>query len=296
MISLIVCSVNPVFLNQLKNNVLATIGVEHEWLIWDNRDINTGLCEVYNSLAEKAKFPFLCFLHEDLLCNTNDWGKILLETFRYDESIGLIGVAGGKYKSRLYSGWYSGYPQLDYYNITHRENGTDIKLLHPERWNSTLEAVVCIDGVFMVCKKPVWEKYPFNQSLLKGFHFYDIDFSLRVSKHHTVVVTKEIDIVHLTTGGDYGNAWVKEAFVFHSSLKGLLPQYVSGVEDKKVDVYVAKYWLDWLKDFKISLTNRIRWVNDQKLYRSSSLWYSVTKFLVYRPLRLRIIHRILKRK
>lgn len=295
MFSLIVCSVNPAYLQGLRTSVSATIGVEHEWLVWDNRGVNTGLCEVYNTLAAQAKYPNLIFLHEDLLFKTNNWGQYLSEVFA-DASIGLIGVAGSSYKSKLLSGWYSGGGAADYSYIIHRLGADEYALSFPEKWPSREPAVVCIDGVFMVCRKALWEQSKFDQDLLRGFHFYDIDFSVRIAHKTKVVVTREIDIVHLTVGGDFGDRWVKEAFIYHNAAKDQLPFSTENINTNHADTKVARYWLDWLKSQPVTMQYRLLWVMRQQLYTKPALWYSIAKFLSYRPLGLKYIHRIFKKK
>lgn len=296
MFSLIVCSINTDYLSQLKASVEASIGVEHEWLVWDNRNENLGLCTVYNRLAKQARFPFLLFLHEDLIFHTPDWGKILTSRFEQNPSVGLVGVAGGKYKSHLFSGWYTGLPQLDYYHIIHRNDKEEFSLSYPEVWTQPFEEVVNIDGVFMCCRREAWQQYPFDEELLKGFHFYDIDFSLRIAQSYSVEVTNQIEMVHLTKGGDYGEAWVREAFFYHEARKNLLPQSVGPVDKKKADHSVAVYWLDWLKNFNIKWSSKIRWIREQGLIKEPTLWYSIAKFLLYKPLRLKAVHYFFKPK
>jgi hypothetical protein len=294
MLSLIVCSVNPIFLQQLKESVAATVGVEHEWLIWDNRATNLGICEVYNRMASNARYSFLCFLHEDLIFKTNSWG-IQLVTLLQQPSVGLVGIAGSNYKSRLYSGWYSGGGAKDYSNIFHRLHDSEYRLSFPDGWSSEQE-VVTLDGVFMGCPKHVWQQHQFDQQLLTGFHFYDIDFSLRVARTSRVLVTPGIDMVHLTVGGDFGDRWVEQAFKFHEAMQAHLPFTKADVNKADADHRVARYWLDWLKNYKISASNRLKWIMNQGLHKKPGLWYSVAKFLLYRPLRLRRIHEIFKKK
>jgi hypothetical protein len=296
MLSLIVCSVNPNYLSQLKASVAATIGVEHEWLVWDNRQENQGLCYVYNQLAEQVRFPLMVFLHEDLIFQTGDWGKILIDRFGNNASVGLIGVAGGRYKSALYSGWYTGLPASDYYHIMHRNGKEEFMLSYPAVWEKTFEEVVNIDGVFMACRREAWQCHRFDEDLLKGFHFYDIDFSLRVAKYYTVEVTNQIEMVHLTKGGDYGEVWVQQAFLYHHARKATLPQFTGKINQADADHSVALYWLDWLKNFNIRWSSKWKWITRQRLYTHPSLWYGIVKFLVYKPLRLRAVHHFFKSK
>ena len=80
MISVIVCSIKPQFLEQLKLNIKKTIGVAYELLAYDNREGRRGICEVYNELAKCVRYEIICFAHEDILFETHGWGKILLNT------------------------------------------------------------------------------------------------------------------------------------------------------------------------------------------------------------------------
>ena len=74
MISVLICSIDTELLNNVRTNIAETIGVPFEILYLDNRNEKKGICQVYNELAERARFPYLCFLHEDVILNANDWG------------------------------------------------------------------------------------------------------------------------------------------------------------------------------------------------------------------------------
>jgi len=296
MLSLVVCSVNPLLLETMRQSASATIGVDHEWLVYDNRHANLGICEVYNQMAIKAIYPYLVFLHEDLILKTNNWGKYLVNIFSRDNSVGLIGIAGSDYKSRFLSGWYSGGTGKDYFNITHRLTGKDKLLFFPDNWDKNEVEVACIDGVFMSCPKIIWSSIKFDQVLLKKFHFYDVDFSLKVARAgRKVLVSNKIDLVHLTVGGDFGNKWVEQAFIFHEANKTHLPFELEKKTDRNEHLLV-RYWLDWLKDQPISFSNRLKWIEKQTLYFKLGLWYAILKFMFYRPLGLKLIHTRTKRE
>jgi hypothetical protein len=291
MLSLIICSINPGHLEQVTESITASIGVEFELLVWDNREQGQGLCEIYNKLATKARFPFICFLHEDILFESPDWGSLLVKLFANDPEVGVIGVAGSKYKSRMYSGWYTGVAGLDSYYITHRTNGEDHTMVQPKDEGETAHEVVCIDGVLMACRKSIWEKVKFDEQLLKGFHFYDIDFSLRSAVFCKVVVTTAIHLVHITTGGDYGDRWIDAAILYHQKYRHALPYFKEPPLKNNPEVYIASQWLDRLKTEKISFVNRLKWIVNQKLFRHPSLGYSILKFIIYKPLHLAAVHR-----
>lgn len=296
MISLIICSVNPSYLKRIKENIQSTIGVVYEIIVWDNVHEKKGLCEVYNSMAKNAEFNIICFLHEDIIFETKDWGKSLCNKFMERPDIGVIGVAGSRYKSQVYSGWYTGIKEFDCANIKHQyPDRFEHIYLTPFNDQILIDDVVCVDGVFISCRKKVWEGTPFNEKGLPGFHFYDIDFSVRASKTCKVSVTYDISIVHFTLGGDFGENWVNTAFLYHSMINKELP--VTKLDDLAVspELEIAKTWLDVLKNYKISLRNKYKWIRDQRLLRKPGLWYGILKFLFYYPFNLHFIHKSFKK-
>lgn len=294
MISVLICSSNPGLLIQVQTNIKNTIGAEYEILYFDNRRINNGICEVYNDLASKAQFQYLCFLHEDVLFETRGWGNKIVDTFSKDVDIGLVGVAGCKYKSAYFSGWFSNVKELDCANYVHQyKTGIEAVCLSPEN-NSLLQEVACIDGVMMCAKKMVWERNPFNESYLTGFHFYDIDFSLRIARNFKVVVIYDVLLMHITSGGDYNNKWVEIAIKYHEQMNLELPFSKIHVESGIVDREIVKATLDFLKNYNITLRNKIKWVIKQKLYLHPTYYYSILKFFLYRLLGLKYIHNLFK--
>jgi hypothetical protein len=295
MLSVIICSINEEFLSNIKRSIASTIGLEYELLVWDNKGKNYGLCKVYNLMAGKARYPYICFIHEDIIFETLNWGKIVLEIFNTKKEIGLLGVAGGKYKGKYLSGWFSGIKGMDYFHIIHKDKTDQQNLSNAQKWEANEVRVVCIDGVFMCTRKVVWEMTKFNQDLLKGFHFYDIDFSLQVSRSYDVIVTNKIDIIHFTQGGDFGNNWVKEAISFHSNYSGILPISRETINIVSPELVVAKTWLNRLKTENISCGYKLKWIKIQKLYKVKALWPIVVKFLLYKPSGFAFIHDLLKK-
>lgn len=292
MISILVCSVSPDLLSQLELNVSSTIGVPYELLSKDNKNSNRGICNVYNELAEKSKFELLLFLHEDVLFQDQGWGLRLVEVFEKNKDYGVFGLAGSSYKSFLLSGWYTGVKEWDFFQITHRTNGRDHFI---SQGNNTkgLNDVICLDGVFIAARKSIWNQIKFNEDLLKGFHFYDLDFSLRASRITKLAVLHFINLIHITVGGDFGSKWVEQALLFHRS-----SDYIEEVRmnrNNKVgeeDLVVVRSWLDFLKNQSISFKLKWKWIVSQRLFRYPKLYYSIVKFICYKPFRLDRLHKV----
>jgi hypothetical protein len=294
MISVLICSADNSLLNQVRTNIEQTIGVEHEILFFDNLE-KKGICEVYNSLAARARFSYLCFVHEDIVFQTLNWGQVLANVFAGNREIGVVGVAGSKYKSKCFSGWYSGISDFDCANILHRYSDRDESIyLQPNKEN-ILEEVVCLDGVFICSRKEVWQRSKFNETDLKGFHFYDIDFSVRASRICRIAVTYGLDIIHTTQGGDFGDNWVNTAIGYHLRFEEMLPVTKLAGHSDSIEDKISKTWLDFLKKYRISRRNKLRWIRMQKLYYKPAFYYPIVRFLFYEPVGIENFHKLFKK-
>ena len=285
MISVIICSINNDLAQQVQKNITDTIGVVWEFIVIENMVSPKSLTEVYNVGASKAKYDVLLFVHEDVLFQTENWGKKLLDYFEKDNSLGLIGIAGSKYKSSVPSGWFSGIEALDCCNILHVDSN-DQKLpmyFNPAPGTRTQDVVV-LDGVLLCCKKNVWQQVKFDEILLKGFHLYDIDFSFRVAQKFKVIVSFEIDLIHLTEGGSFGDEWVKNTLLWYSKKQSSLPFYTKDLptQKSKFESAFVRNWLIRLKQEDISFSNKIYWLYKSKTWRYITAWPFVVLFLFKR--------------
>jgi hypothetical protein len=295
MLSIIVCSVNEEYLKKLKKNISETIGIEYELLVWDNRESNLGLCRVYNMMAANAKFPLLCFMHEDIAFETSNWGRILSEIVASNAGTAMVGIAGGKYKGRTYSGWFSGIDKMDFYHIFHMDGTLRQQISNKDSWADAEQKVVCIDGILMLITKEAWNEHRFDEVNVPGFHFYDIDLSLRVARHATVLVTNQIDIVHFTKGGDYGDRWISAAEKFHRRWEIDLPFSTETQVVAKNELTTARTWLERLQIEKISFKKKFDYVFGQGLARYTELYFPIIRFFLYRPTGMAYLHKKLTR-
>ena len=235
MISCIVSSRDPILLTQLKDNIKSTIGVPHEIISLTDPSGKKGICKAYNIGGAKAKFPYLCFVHEDVLFETQNWGQNACSHFSNDPSLGLIGVAGCKVKSEIITTWYrSGKYESRYNRYNYRQclnidsSESVLKNLNP--LNETISRVVCLDGVFLCARREAFEVNKFDESMLKYFHGYDLDFSIGVSQKFKVAVVYDILLKHYSEG-NLNKIWVREAFKVHKKWKNYLPAFTETITD-----------------------------------------------------------------
>jgi glycosyltransferase involved in cell wall biosynthesis len=185
MISIIISFSNPEYLSAVKKNIDETVGIPYEILAVPNGDGKRGICEVYNAAGALAKYDVLCFMHEDVILHTPDWGKKVVEIMN-DPEIGLLGVAGSKYKSLIPCGWSCPGITTPWHkaNFIQRFKFADIPTQHFV-YNTDAEdlsEVATLDGVWMCTKKGVFNAFKFDERLLTGFHGYDLDYALQVGK------------------------------------------------------------------------------------------------------------------
>jgi hypothetical protein len=174
MFSILICSINDVFLDRLKINIQETIKHEYELLVWHNRTDKKPISEVYNLLAVRAKYPYWCFIQEDICVQTKNRSENLLKAFEEHPKTGLIGIASSKYKSNALSGWSTGILKYDLCNIFHEDNDGKTIHLYSNPRNALFENVVNVAGVFMAIRREVWETAQFNNHFLRDFHSTDM--------------------------------------------------------------------------------------------------------------------------
>ncbi|MBU4539356.1 MAG: glycosyltransferase family protein [Weeksellaceae bacterium] len=178
MLSIIISTYKPHNFTALEKNITETAGIPFEIIKIENPG-TMGICEAYNSGAEKAKFENLLFLHDDVEFKTKNWVTILIKHLK-DPETGALGVAGSNYIPSAPSGWFIEKGQKEM-----KENKSP---------------AIALDGVFLSCTKAKFDNVRFNEEQIKGFHGYDCDFSLRMAKFYQNYIVHDIKIEHFSGG------------------------------------------------------------------------------------------------
>lgn len=75
MISIIICSKYSKINCELEQNIENTIGnMPFEIITINNSQNSYSIYQAYNKGIKEAKYPYLCFMHEDILFHTVNWG------------------------------------------------------------------------------------------------------------------------------------------------------------------------------------------------------------------------------
>ena len=147
MVSIIICSVSPLLLEDLKQNIAQTIGVEYEIIAIDNREKHWPIAKAYNYGAQQAKYPYLFFVHEDTRLLSDKWGEFIIPKLAEPEC-GVIGFVGDKARFSCCSGWYQfcDMSKVSYFYQRIKE-GKTLFLVENADLNQPFQEVITLDGL-----------------------------------------------------------------------------------------------------------------------------------------------------
>lgn len=228
MISVIICSTTPFLDDKLLHNIEKTIGGDFEIVHIDNSKNEYNISEAYNLGIKWSIGKYLCFLHQDVVLHTQNWGAICQKIFQSADNIGLIGVAGASVKGSQIGGWWDCDPKYKIINIIQHYN-SEVSRVRMGFNEKNEQDVVIIDGVFMVTKKCLNISFDEN---LQGFHCYDLYLSLTmIQKSKRIVATKQITLEHFSLG-NVNDSWYATSKVVHRKFKDILPSYITNYNNQ----------------------------------------------------------------
>lgn len=278
MLSLIICSRSTDVSIELKENIQSTIGVKYELIVIDNSKNKYSIFQAYNEGVRTAKSPYFCFMHEDILYLTQDWGKRVIEHFK-DEKIGLIGVGGCHYLSRYPVSlltWKHANNNNKFYSYNYVQGYAKTEHYKNELFNNISNDnvnVVAIDGMWFCIRRETFEGYDleFDEKHFKGFHFYDFDICMQVyAQNMKTIVISDILIEHFSTGV-FDKVWYDNAFIFYEKWKSYFPIAIgldlTEEEKKNVEYELVMEFIKFSVDLQDNLNQQIKSIRNSKRYR-----------------------------
>ena len=183
--------------------------------------INNGefsLTEVYNRGLKESKNDIVVFCHDDLIFDTRNWGKRLLDSFRKNPDYGIIGIAG---TTDLIDGRWWTIKESMTGIVSHKKDGKKWTSNYSEDQGKKLKEVVVLDGLFFGVDKTKL-KHGFDEDF-HGFHFYDVSFCLPNHLDGVKIgVTTNIRVTHLSVG-ETNKQWEGHKVRFEEKYKDSLP-------------------------------------------------------------------------
>lgn len=251
MLSLITCARAHDVSEELRQNIATTIGTDYELIVIDNSSNDYTIFSAYNEGIRRSNGDILCFMHDDILYHTSNWGLNVQKHFE-DPRVGLIGIAGGYYLPAMPCYWFQNSTDRCI-NILQHENGCKEAYLDFLReGKQEKNEVVAVDGVWFCIRKSLFEQISFDEQY-GGFHMYDMDMCMQIRKLGLkLYVVYDVLIEHLSIG-NAGCSWINAALLFWKKWKYELPQYSDGFKwtsKRKKDCWRVLYHeVDSMKNY-----------------------------------------------
>jgi hypothetical protein len=286
MLSLIICSRHSDISLALKENIQSSIGVEYELIIIDNSRNEYSIFSAYNEGVRRARNPYLCFMHEDILYHTQNWGKSVIE-YLNDERVGIIGVGGSHYLSK--------YPLVSYTNYEiERTKFYTYKILQGywenQVYKTRLDYHVCckepiyaafIDGLWFCIRADLFKKtidpVKFDNRKFNGFHFYDLDICMQVNKLNLRIQIVTNILIEHSSAGCFNSDWNKNSFIFSNKWKDDLP-LSKGINLTKEEIKMIEF--EQFSSYIQQNINIREQLQDELKAMQSSKAYRLGKFLL----------------
>lgn len=244
MLSIIISSYQEKYYTALEKNIAETIGIPYEIIKIENPGL-MGICEAYNIGAKNAHFDYFLFLHEDVIFHTKNWG-IKLINYLENNSFGLVGIAGSNYVPKTPIGWHMPSGNYNFYHFIQNDKSKKNGKLYSNL--DKLKNVYAIDGVFMALRKSVYNEFKFNEEI-KGFHGYDLDFSLRIGHRYKNHIINNILIEHFSKG-ETDKTWFINNLEIRKKLKLTFDQTFDEKLEKEIFLnFINEYFKN--KNFNI---------------------------------------------
>jgi len=216
MISVIVCSIDPVRYAAVEATYRAAIGNE-PWELIGIHDARS-LAEGYTRGVARAQGETIILSHDDVEILSPDLPRRLRSHL---EHFDLIGVAG---TTRLCDGrWISAGPPYIFGQICHFQ--PDRRTVAVDIYNAprrVIENIQALDGVFMAARRAVFDKVAFDAATFDGFHLYDLDFTFTAYQAGLrLAVVNDINLLHLSPG-KLDEVWKGYVRLFETKWRGRL--------------------------------------------------------------------------
>ncbi|MEW6571248.1 MAG: glycosyltransferase [Nitrospirota bacterium] len=212
---------NPAF----RDHVKVTCGIDDVEILQYINDGEYSLTEIYNRGLRESKNTIVAFTHDDVVFESeSNWGRTIINHFR-DSDFGILGKAGTTSITESGRWWDERHLMVGivWHEWKHPNTG------YPDTWESRYSGdfgnkiieTIMVDGVFFVIHKERI-KNRFDE-VIKGFHFYDVDFSL--ANHLSGVkvgVVFDMKIIHKSIGIT-NKEWERNRIVFLHKWQPRLP-------------------------------------------------------------------------
>lgn len=199
MISIVVCSKQNILSEIFSENIRNTIGVEYEIIAIDNSENKFSIFEAYNRGWKQSRFDYVCFVHDDVHFNSQNWGENVIRHLQNPET-GICGLAGGPLVTHIPASWKNKYQSVNIIQADYRKNKPERLVRLPHGFNGLSNEVILLDGVFLCLRRNLNSFIQFDESF-SGFHIYDLDICLQsYTSGFKNYVIYDLSLTHFSRG------------------------------------------------------------------------------------------------
>ena len=194
-------------------------GVSNPQIIPIENEGKYSLPEAYNMILEQATNDIVVLCHDDIYFDSKNWGSKILKHFKRSPEYGILGLAGSTQLPES-AKWWEDFSKMKGI-VNHEHEGKKWESKYSSSLGNQIDDVVLVDGLFIVLNKKNI-KQTFNKEI-KGFHFYDVDFSFRnFIEDVKIGVIYDVRVTHKSIG-QTNEQWEQNRIVFAEKHKDLLP-------------------------------------------------------------------------
>jgi GT2 family glycosyltransferase len=206
MISIVICSVNPLLFARIKSHYAQLLGSEPYEIVGIHDA--TGLSEGYNRGLAKAKGDIVIFSHDDIEIWTDDFlPRLKKHMARFD----VLGVAGSS--CLIGAGWHACGRPFTAGQITHPVVG-EFQVTFLGAHHRAMTGMQALDGLFLAFRREVIDEIRWDADTFTGFHCYDVDTTYRAYRAgYQLAVAVDLPMFH-QSGGNFDVRWQDEAELF----------------------------------------------------------------------------------
>jgi len=194
-------------------------GVSNPQIIPIENEGKYSLPEAYNMILEQATNDIVVLCHDDIYFDSKNWGSKILKHFKRSPEYGILGLAGSTQLPES-AKWWEDFSKMKGI-VNHEHEGKKWESKYSASLGNQIEDVVLVDGLFIVLNKKNI-KQTFNEEI-KGFHFYDVDFSFRnFIEDVKIGVMYDVRVTHKSIG-QTNEQWEQNRIKFAEKHKDILP-------------------------------------------------------------------------
>jgi len=158
-----------------------------------------GLTSVYNNFLKKYKDKdTIIFAHDDVFIDSIDFINTVND-YLHNKNFGVVGLAGGSniQKKKPFLWHLATKKETQSGIVFHPHNGVNF----PTIFGPTPKEVAVLDGLFLAVnvKKLQENNITFDENI-KGFHQYDMKFSIDCKNAGLKLTTAPINVIHNSPG------------------------------------------------------------------------------------------------